>query len=1106
MNFDSPAVSGEPLTGAGTTVPLDSVTEDLQNLPVSGVVGAAHPGGFEWSEQAYIFVRNLALSSAPAADRNGFYNGVTSGNQAIFNNASAPFFVSRDGSWTLESASFTGAWHEDLEITITDQSPGSTGQPRQVQFTLGEPTVAQAVQIGLDDVTRVKFSVSGGIEFGFPGTPASPPAARIVVIDDLVWSRLEPVTTVVFDAAGVASQRAAITAATNLLWTAPAGGAGGAGGLFGNIDTMDRRLGDLQSLASASGWQQRAGDAVDAAERTFADALEDALLAADAASKTEDRVTQDHAEAVRIHAVSSLLARDIGSDASIVTAFERLVAAGAPLDGLEFSGEQVREYHDRISGALDGIRGALADASAVRADAGNMVVDALRGTVFTSSRPGGAPTQSDATVAARLQVFEDLGAAIADTLSQAGNGVDPAVIVAAAADLQVGLERFQSDSELATSRFALYAQSAEAAAVDGIPGVAETALIESAVERPIATLQTLRRTDLDATEAARRVDVLLAGSQDRMVSVDANGGQSERFLDRVHALTTEIEALRALTGDRFQDAQSLKQALDEVHASLIGLLAPAGADVSRFSASVASVRADASASGISDRLSALDQVAGDAATVAPLVEVQRAAIEGESATALAAVTTAADAARHAAEAAVKLADAAREFQERFEARGFDATEVARSASLAQAAAEGAGRARDAAAEADRSMRQDLFAAMPSQGQGGWAAWVQQVSDRSRATLTAVSGELQSNGADADALNQQLAAYSRINALGARAVGESGAGVADELAAVIKDGANGGTPWSGGELSSLERLRVLEGKVTAAESTLASVDASAARALAAADSAEQLSLVAVARRDDAERGRNVGDQAFTFGSARLSRTAADLTAVRTNQVHVEVGVTTALVNSSVVTEVAAMTKDGAVAAIDGFAAALETADATVNGDRAGRSAPGAAGDSRPEYAPDSLRGQIEFYDDVVKVLAGRVDPSLVMSNEYAAGQPVTHGQIAGGAASQMDAVRALAQNAARELARQADQAMQMAERGRSNADRFFGRSLSTYVTNAQQQHVRAYEAWQRADVAAREAKGFADELGTNHGIAATGIAPVAPSAPSPGGGPIVSGGG
>jgi hypothetical protein len=543
---------------------------------------------------------------------------------------------------------------------------------------------------------------------------------------------------------------------------------------------MDRRLGDLQSLASDSGWRQRAGDAVDAAERTFADALEDALLAADAASESEDLVTQDHAEAVRIHSVSSLLARDIGPEVSIVTAFERLVKSDAPLEGFEFSGEEVRGYHDRISDALVGIKVALADASAVRANAGNLVVDALRGTVFTTPRPGGAPTPSDATVAARLQVFEDLGAAIADTLSQSGNGVDPGVIAAAADDLRVGLERFQSDSELAASRFALYAESAEAAAADGLPAVAETALVESAVERPIAALQTLRQTDLDATEAARRVDVLLAGSADRMVSVAANGGQSERFLDRVQALTTEIEALRALTGDRFQDAQALKQALDEVHGSLIGLLAPAEADVSRFSTSVASVRADASASGIADRLSALVQVAGDAATVAPLVEVQRTAIEGESAAAVAAVTTAADAARHAAEAAVRLADAAREFEERFESRGFDATEVARNASLASAASEAAARSRDAAVESDRSMRQDLFSAMPSQGQGGWSAWVQQVSERSRATLTQVSGALEENSADADALARQLTAFSEINARGARAIGESGAGVAAEL--------------------------------------------------------------------------------------------------------------------------------------------------------------------------------------------------------------------------------------------------------------------------------------------------------------------------------------
>ncbi len=95
---------------------------------------------------------------------------------------------------------------------------------------------------------------------------------------------------------------------------------------------------------------------------------------------------------------------------------------------------------------------------------------------------------------------------------------------------------------------------------------------------------------------------------------------------------------------------------------------------------------------------------------------------------------------------------------------------------------------------------------------------------------------------------------------------------------------------------------------------------------------------------------------------------------------------------------------------------------------------------------------------------------------------------------MEAVRSLAQNAARELARQADQAMQMAERGRSNADRFFGKSLHTYVSNAQAAHTRAFNAWRVADGAAQEAKGFADTFGTGHGIAADGIQPVEPEQP------------
>jgi hypothetical protein len=1065
-------------------VPVDGVTSDLVNTPVSPGLGQEHAGGFEWSEQAYIFGRNIALSSSAPGARNGFYNGVTSGNQAIYNNASAPFFVSRDGSWTLESASFTGAWHEDLVVTVTDQSPGVGGQPRQVQFELGAPTAAQAVQIGLDDVTRVKFSVSGGIEFGFPGTPSAPPAARMVVIDDMVWSRLETVNAVVYVADDVVAQQGAITTASNLLWQAPTSPGAGAGGMYGAIVTMDQRLDDLRTLASAAHWQERAGEAVEAAKGTFADALENALLAADAASRTEDRVTQDHAEAVRIHAVSSLLAEDIGSQDSIVTAFEKLVATGAPLEGFDFSGDSVRAYHDRIATALTGIEDALVAATATRVSGGNLVIGALQGTVFTAPRTGGTPIQSAATVEARLAVFDGMRSSIDAALAQQGNGVSSAVIDQAAHELRAGLERFQSDAELATSRFAAYSRSAEEQAADRLPQVAETALIESAVERPIAALQALRQADADAAESARRVGLLLGGSS----------GRATELLARVEGLRSDIEGIRTVTGDRFGDIQALKDGLDDVHATLLGLLAPSGTDVSDFAPSVASLRADFSATDVAGRISGMDQVAGDAATVAPLVEVRRADVESQSAAAVAAVTTAAGAARHAADAAARLADAARDFQSRFEDLGFDASDVERDSAVAAVAADEAERHRGAAEAAHASMRDGLFANMPSSAQGGWAAWVQSLNDRSRAALGGVLASLQSNGTDAAAVRDQLAAYSMVNALGARAVGETGALASTELQGVIDTVANDGKPWSGGELDAAARLRVFEAKVSAADSALLSADASVLRANQAADSAVLLSAVAVARRDDAERGVQAQDSVFTVASARLSRTAADLTAVRTNEAHAEVGVTTALVNGSAVTEVNSLGRDGVMAQIDSLAGKMVDADGSINGDRSVRRGPDAGNDARPEYAADSIRGQIEFYNDVVNVLSGRVDPSLVLAGAQVGGQPVTHGDLARGAVDQMDAVRSLAQNAARELARQADQAMQMAERGRSNADRFFGKSLHTYVSNAQAAHTRAFNAWQVADGAAREAKGFADTFGTGHGIAADGIRPVEPEQP------------
>jgi hypothetical protein len=389
----------------------------------------------------------------------------------------------------------------------------------------------------------------------------------------------------------------------------------------------------------------------------------------------------------------------------------------------------------------------------------------------------------------------------------------------------------------------------------------------------------------------------------------------------------------------------------------------------------------------------------------------------------------------------------------------------------------------------------LFGEMPSQG--GWGAWVASVAASARQHLSDVDSALAGHADDAQALDDQLRGLSLMNALAARTFADSGARSSAYLQRTIEAQANDGRTWSGGDLDALRELRELDGLISAAEVDLMGADASAARAEQAAVSANGLRLVAEARRDDAFRGQATQDSVFTFASARLSRVAADLTAVRSDQAGIEVAITTSLEGSSSVSQLDAMRVPGqddpvdaggvVLDRLDRLADSMTKADADVSGTRSERR----DGDNpaRPEFTPESLRGQVKFYEDIVNLLSGRVDPSLAMPGEQSDGRPVTHGDAVRDAASQMESVRALAHNAARELARQADQARELATSGRDNATRFFGRSLGSYIARAQVAHKDAYLSWEAADAAAKQAKGAADTFGDSHGISEDGLQPV-----------------
>jgi hypothetical protein len=1035
-----------------TTGVQDAPTANTPSQP--GTAGASNLAsgsyaGFDWSGQSgqsWAFRRD-------ASRDNGFTRGVVSGEQGAFNNAQGEFFLSRSEEWTPESAWFTGAWNAGLTLTFIASRDGVELASRPL--VLGDPSMPRFVDLralgitaanpdGWSGITSLRISSSGGTSFGFP---AAGRGGEMFVMDDLIWSGFEaPLSradwTVTYDASARAAQGAAIESAVDAL---DGTGVLAGDGIFAAINELSAQEAVVRELSDAEAWATR----IQAVLARGRDALQSALEAADGAATSERSIEAEDAEAQRILSVSATL-HALASE--LETQFGAEFGFSAGVDGNGSGGEDRLE---RTQAAADAAGAALAAAATLRAQADQLVSGA-------ASPLGGELEAWAAQVRSALAESP----VAAGTLAGIVGRIDDA------------LDTYRLRATAATDAFADYAASA-ADAADAAAGLAgEAASPIEGVDAPVAAMRGFQQVTGDAARSEARIAALVPGSADRSIGGVGIGERFESARDALDGLAGEDGgSLGART-----PADDVLAQLGQLHEALVGVLGSSGIDVSQLVQDVTVAGVDARLASLRDGADVGDQHGAEglmtlAARVAPLLQDQfeDGSLAAASAGRVEQAADARDSATQAATAAERLAAIADDLESRFGER-IDGSQISANAAAGRAAADQAEIRRSAAAAAHEGMlarlgdiEQEIDG---SNGQvGTWAEWVASVGARADQILVAARTALTvGSPADAQALAAQLGEYSAINARGAAVF----AGLAEDASEAILtevEGVNGNTPWAGGDLQRFRQLRNQSEAIASANSALDGAEAAAGRAHLAADQAESLRDVAVARELDAYRGLQrtidaptVTHRTETVTAAVLSRAAADLSGVRRDQAGAEVAIADAFQNGtpglSAMREAwgSPSARDTFVAQVNAHEQAIVSADGYVNGAR-----PDGAPFDRDFADGDSLRAQVDFYDTVVQTLAGRVD-----------GARAEDAATASAAAGDSQAVRAVAIAAARQLAVQADAARTMATEARTNAGRFLGRAMVNYVANAQEAHLRAIAAATAADEAAGRAEGHASD--------------------------------
>jgi hypothetical protein len=140
--------------GVATIVQATTLTFD--DLPTPGISGSAVPtvyGGLNWSNFYYVDSANNSYNPS------GYQAGMVSPRNVAFNAYANPAAAS-DGQFTLNSAYFTGAWNDGLNIHADGYLGGNIIDSADFLVNSTVPILHTFNWSGID---KVQFSSSGGV-------------------------------------------------------------------------------------------------------------------------------------------------------------------------------------------------------------------------------------------------------------------------------------------------------------------------------------------------------------------------------------------------------------------------------------------------------------------------------------------------------------------------------------------------------------------------------------------------------------------------------------------------------------------------------------------------------------------------------------------------------------------------------------------------------------------------------------------------------------------------------------------------------------------------------------------------------------------------------
>jgi hypothetical protein len=119
-------------------------------------------GGFDWNN----FGRMLSLSWPPGF---GYRNGMVSFPHVIYNLFGDPAEISRSSLFTFNSAYFTGAFNNDLNILVEGFQAGTPLFSQTIVVDVTAPTLFNFNWSGIDGLRFTSFGGVPGAPFGFGG-------------------------------------------------------------------------------------------------------------------------------------------------------------------------------------------------------------------------------------------------------------------------------------------------------------------------------------------------------------------------------------------------------------------------------------------------------------------------------------------------------------------------------------------------------------------------------------------------------------------------------------------------------------------------------------------------------------------------------------------------------------------------------------------------------------------------------------------------------------------------------------------------------------------------------------------------------------------------